>query len=159
MAGINIYFDKECEEIIKGMEEEHGKKSGELSKICRQAVKEWDAGCASLETLRKKVVLLESKKIRIDSELNIINSRISKLEKEEAEEKKAMEENMENRQIHESKIKEQEKDNFFELVQDVTSGLEIKPDIGSCFNYWKNMEPQIGMINYANLNWPISGVN
>lgn len=79
-TGVPVSFDAEAMDIIETMP------YGELSRICRQAVKEWAGAIQDYDKAKRKYDLLQEEMSKLSGQLIFLSSKMAEL-KQEAEEK------------------------------------------------------------------------
>lgn len=82
MGGLHVYFDDETSAIITKMP------TGTLSKVCQQAVREWNNSVEDTEFIKKKITLLDEELNTKNAQRNFLVERYANLKNQEDETKK-----------------------------------------------------------------------
>ena len=137
------YFDGECEKIIDGMDR------GELSKICQQAVKEYASSSEDIEVLKKKLMVIEEEKNKIDAQHDFIKKRYDKLKGEkEAIEKEELRKERKSEEEKEERL-EGIKNTFLEYANNFgLSKKEKEEQLPDFLEQWLKGQPRLGAIHY-----------
>ena len=98
-AGIHVYFDKECIQIMERMEK------GELSKICKKAVMSWDISSEDRLILEEQEQTLVEEKNKIDIKIAAIDKKLDMIAEREQKEFKEKIEFKKDLETHKERIK------------------------------------------------------
>ncbi len=130
MVGATRYFyaEKEVDDIISSL------KRGEISKICNQALKEHAGGFLTLESINKKLVILNQDRIKLEAEIKFY---IEKKEEFELKEKERIIQEQ-NKEIEEENKKEEVR-KILRKKKPNLSPFEIEKELESIFNAVKKI--------------------
>lgn len=111
MGGIHVYFDRESEEIAKRMPK------GELSRVCRKAVKEHGSLTEDQAILHKKEEFFAKEIERLELESKRVRERLDLLKERDDQEQLRLLNEKQKREVEETQARKHEEEQEFLLCK------------------------------------------
>lgn len=147
---MHIYFSDEYGQILDRMDK------GEISSVCQKAVKEWDSYTENLESLKKKIAIVEEEHNTSGSALKFLKERFERLSESEGDRK--LREEAEKQRLEERAIEmetERQKKNVTYMANLFKEKFKLEDDvaIGEAEQY-QEYSAQCKIMGTERMLWP-----